>query len=63
MFGDNSALNISSISFIIYALSDHNTEILTTESVYSTIKEFPLRQTTILINNEVVMNIQTLLKQ
>ena len=49
---DNSALDTPSISSIINGLSDHDMQILTIDSVYSTINKFPLRQTTRLINNE-----------
>jgi hypothetical protein len=60
---DNSRLNLSSISLIINGLSDHNAQILTIKTIYATINKFSLKQRTRSVNNETIMNFQTLLKR
>jgi hypothetical protein len=62
---DKSKLNLSSISPIINALSDHNVQILTFKNIYiyATINKFSLKQRTRLINNKTIMNVQTVLKK
>ena len=60
---DNSRINLSSISPIINGLSDHDAQILTIKNVYATINKFPLKQRIRLIDNETIMNFQTVLKK
>jgi hypothetical protein len=63
IFVDNSRMNLSSISPIINGLSDHDAQILTIKNVYATTNKFPLKQRIKLIDNETIMNFQTLLKK
>ena len=60
---ENSRINLSSISPIISGLSDHDAQILTIKNIHATINEFPLKQRTRLIDNETIINFQTLLEK
>lgn len=55
----NSRLDTSSTSPIISSLSDHNAQIFTITKIYATINKFSLKQTTRLVNSEMIMNFQT----
>ena len=63
MFVDNSRIKLPSLSPIINGLSDHNAQILTIKNIYAAINTFSLKQRTRLIDNETIMNFQTLLKK
>ena len=63
IFVDNSRINLSPVSLITHGLSDHDSQILTIKNVYATINKFLLNQRTRLIDNETLMNFQTLLKK
>jgi len=63
MFPDNSRLNLPSLFPIINGLSDHDAQILTIKNIYATINKFSLKQRTRLIDNETIMNFQTVLKK
>jgi len=64
IFVDNCRINVSTTSPIISGLSDHNAQILTIKNIYyATINEFPLKERTWLIDNETIINFQSLLKK
>ena len=63
VFVDNSRTNLTSASPITNSLSDHDAQILTIRNIYETIHTSPLKQRTRLIDNEIITNFQTLLKQ
>jgi len=56
-FVDNSSINLSFTTPII-----NDAQILTIKNIYATINKFPFKQKTRYINNETIMNFQTLLK-
>ena len=56
-------INVSSISPITNGLSHHGAQILTIKNGYATIRKFPLKQRIRLIDNETIMNCQTVLKK
>jgi len=47
----------------MHGLSGHYAQILRIKNIYATINKFPLKQRTILINKEIIMNFQILLKK
>ena len=63
IFVDTNIIKLSSTSPIINGLSDHNAQILTIKNICATINKFSLKQRTRLIDNEIIMNFQALLKR
>ena len=59
---DNNIINLSSTSLVIYDLSDNHAQILTIKNICATTNKFPLKQRTRLLDNEIIMNFQTLIK-
>jgi hypothetical protein len=62
VFVDKNIINLSSTSPKKYGLSDHNAQILTIKNICAAINKFSLKQRTRLIDNEISLKFQTLLK-
>jgi hypothetical protein len=59
---DNCKLKLASTSPIINGLSDHDAQILIIKNIYVTTNKVASKQKNRPINNETIMNFQTLLK-